>query len=298
MHVPVEQARKARAVAAERGADCALAIGGGRRSVSARRLRWSPRCRLSLCPPPTPAPKPTPIYGLTDAGSNAPDAMPVSCPRTVIYDPELSLRLPRMVSVTSGINAIAHVAEGLYAGDRNPVSDWMSREGIAALGRALPIIAREGRENDAERLVARGDALYGAWLCGAVLGSVTADCTTSCVVRWVAPSTCRMRGKYRHTDRAALAYNAPAAPAAMEAIAGALGASDGNAPAAASTSPPRSAPYRVARHRPEGSGSGAGMRTGPAGSRTRIRACWKRLASAPSCATRSWAVVRRFKTIR
>ena len=35
------------------------------------------------------------------------------------------------LSVTSGINAIAHAAEGLYAQDSNPVMDLMAEEGIA-----------------------------------------------------------------------------------------------------------------------------------------------------------------------
>ncbi len=41
-------------------------------------------------------------------------------PRTVIYDPQLTLTLPIGLTVTSGINAIAHSAEGLYAKDGNP----------------------------------------------------------------------------------------------------------------------------------------------------------------------------------
>jgi alcohol dehydrogenase class IV len=88
-------------------------------------------------------------------------------PRTVIYDPELTLGLPPDLSVTSGMNAIAHAAEGLYARDGNPIMDMMAEEGIRALAHAIPAIRR--RADDIE---ARGDALYGAWLCGAVLGNV------------------------------------------------------------------------------------------------------------------------------
>jgi maleylacetate reductase len=87
--------------------------------------------------------------------------------RTLIYDPELTLSLPVDLSATSGINAIAHAAEGLYARDINPVMDLMAEEAIRSLARALPAIHRRSDDIDA-----RGEALYGAWLCGVVLGNV------------------------------------------------------------------------------------------------------------------------------
>jgi len=88
-------------------------------------------------------------------------------PRTVIYDPELTLTLPFEFTVTSGMNAMAHAAEGLYAKDGNPVMDLMAEEGIRAIAAALPILKRDLWDIDA-----RCDALYGAWLCGTVLGNV------------------------------------------------------------------------------------------------------------------------------
>ncbi|KAF1067404.1 MAG: Maleylacetate reductase [Variovorax sp.] len=109
----------------------------------------------------------TPIYGITEAGMKKTGKDARVLPRTVIYDPELTLSLPVAMSVTSGINAIAHAAEGLYAVDANPIMDLMAVEGIAALGRALPVL-----RTSAQDVAARGDALYGAWLCGTVLGNV------------------------------------------------------------------------------------------------------------------------------
>jgi alcohol dehydrogenase class IV len=109
----------------------------------------------------------TPIYGITEAGLKKTGRDLKVLPRSVIYDPELSMGLPVGMSVTSGINAIAHAAEGLYAHDGNPIMNLLAAEGIAAMGRALPDI----RNNPAD-LNARSDALYGAWLCGTVLGHV------------------------------------------------------------------------------------------------------------------------------
>jgi alcohol dehydrogenase class IV len=149
-------------------------------------------------------------------------------PRSVIYDPELSRSLPVALSVTSGINAIAHAAEGLYAHDANPIMDLMAQEGIAALGRALPGIRRA-----ADDIEARSDALYGAWLCGSVLGNVgmalhhklchtlggSFDLPHSEVHTVVLPH--------------ALAYNAGSAPEAMRRVARALKAADGTSAAQA-----------------------------------------------------------------
>jgi len=85
----------------------------------------------------------------------------------VIYDPALTLGLPVAMSVTSGLNAMAHAIEGLYAEDRNPISSLMAVEGLKAFATSLPEVVREPKD-----LEARSQALYGAWLCGTVLGAV------------------------------------------------------------------------------------------------------------------------------
>ena len=74
----------------------------------------------------------TPIYGVTENGLKRTGTDPRVLPRTVLYDPQLSLSLPVDLSVASGINAMAHAAEGLYAVDANPVMSLMAEEGIAA----------------------------------------------------------------------------------------------------------------------------------------------------------------------
>ena len=160
----------------------------------------------------------TSIYGLTEAGVKKTGKDPRVLPRTVLYDPELSQTLPLAMSVTSGINAIAHAAEGLYAQDSNPVMDLMAVEGITAMARALPPIRKNALD-----IHARTDALYGAWLCGSVLGSVGMA---------LHHKLCHTLGGSFNLPHAevhtvvlphALAFNAGAAPIAMARIAKALG---------------------------------------------------------------------------
>ncbi|BCG04497.1 hypothetical protein PPGU19_090650 (plasmid) [Paraburkholderia sp. PGU19] len=109
----------------------------------------------------------TSIYGITEGGIKRTGRDPKVLPKTVIYDPDLTVTLPVALSVTSGINAIAHAAEALYAQDANPIISLMSEEGIGALAQAIPAIVGNALDVDA-----RAQALYGAWLCGAALGSV------------------------------------------------------------------------------------------------------------------------------
>lgn len=224
MHVPIEVARRAREVARRLGADCAVAIGGGSTTGLGKAIALDSGLPVVAIPTTYAGSEMTPVYGITEAGVKKTGRDARVVPRAVIYDPELTLTLPPAMSLSSGINAIAHAAEGLYAPDRNPVVDFMARDGIAALGRALPAICR-----DPQDLVARGDALYGAWLCGIVMGSV--GMALHHKLCHTLGGTFNLPHAECHTAVLphALAYNAPAAPAAMTAIAQALGQPDGPA---------------------------------------------------------------------
>ncbi len=219
MHVPIETAREARQVARQLGADCAVAIGGGSTTGLGKAIALDSGLPILAIPTTYAGSEMTPIYGLTEAGLKKTGKDPRVLPRTVIYDPELSRSLPVGLSVTSGINAIAHAAEGLYAQDSNPVMDLMAQEGIAAIARALPVIRKQ-----ADDIEARADALYGAWLCGTVLGNVGMA---------LHHKLCHTLGGSFNLPHAevhtvvlphAIAFNAEAAPRAMERIAKALGA--------------------------------------------------------------------------
>lgn len=217
MHVPIETAREARELARKLDADCAVAVGGGSTTGLGKAIALDSGLPILAIPTTYAGSEMTPIYGITEGGLKKTGRDAKVLPRTVIYDPELTLTLPVGLSVTSGINAIAHAAEGLYSVDSNPVMDLMAEEGIRALGRALPAIRADARD-----LEARGDALYGAWLCGIVLGNVGMA---------LHHKLCHTLGGSFNLPHAethtivlphALAYNAKAAPEAMRRIARAL----------------------------------------------------------------------------
>ena len=221
MHVPIESAREARETARRLGADCAIAIGGGSTIGLGKAIALDSGLPILAIPTTYAGSEMTPIYGLTEGGVKKTGRDERVLPRTVIYDPELTMTLPPVMSVTSGINAIAHAAEGLYSQTTNPIIDLMAQEGIGALGRALPaIVAGE------EPAAARSDALYGAWLCGTVLAGV--DMALHHKLCHTLGGSFNLPHAETHTVILphALAYNAAAAPQAMQRIATALGSSD------------------------------------------------------------------------
>jgi maleylacetate reductase len=85
----------------------------------------------------------------------------------LVYDIDMTMTLSAKMSATSGLNAIAHAVEALYAKDFNPIVLLMAEEGVRALVQSLPRLM----EKLDERL-ARIDEQYGAWLCGSCLGVV------------------------------------------------------------------------------------------------------------------------------
>jgi alcohol dehydrogenase class IV len=221
MHVPIETAEEARRIASESGADCAVAVGGGSTTGLGKAIALVSSLPILTIPTTYAGSEMTPIYGITEGGVKKTGRDNRVLPKTVIYDPLLTTGLPVGLSLTSGINAIAHAAEGLYAHDGNPIMNLLAQEGIAALGRALPLI-----KNDPHNIEARSDALYGAWLCGSVLGHVGMSlhhklCHTL-------GGTLNLPHAETHTIVLphALAYNASHAPQAMTSIANALGATD------------------------------------------------------------------------
>jgi alcohol dehydrogenase class IV len=167
MHVPIETAQEARSVARSLGADCAVAIGGGSTTGLGKAIALDSGLPILAIPTTYAGSEMTPIFGLTEGGLKRTGKDARVLPRTVIYDPQLTLTLPIALSVTSGMNAIAHAVEGLYAQDGNPIMALIAEEGIRAMASALPALKRDAMDLDA-----RSQALYSAWLCGTVLGNV------------------------------------------------------------------------------------------------------------------------------
>jgi maleylacetate reductase len=219
MHVPVAVVNAALAAVRDARADGLLSIGGGSTTGLGKMLALETALPFVAIPTTYAGSEVTPLYGTTQDGAKTTGKDSRVMPRTVIYDPSLTLDLPLNVSLASGMNALAHAAEGLYAANLNPVVRLMALEGTRALARALPGLAKAPRD-----LAVRADCLYGAWLCGLVLGNATMG---------VHHKICHVLGGFGlpHAEMHAailphaLAYNARHAPTALAGLSAALGGS-------------------------------------------------------------------------
>lgn len=167
MHTPLRVTTQALAVVEAVQADGIVAIGGGSSIGLGKAIAVRTGLPQIAIPTTYAGSEMTSILGETEDGRKVTRSDPEILPETVIYDVDLTLGLPAAMSGTSGINAIAHAIEALYARDGNPVISLLAHEAISALAGALPRIA-DAMGDEA----ARERALYGAWLSGTCLGSV------------------------------------------------------------------------------------------------------------------------------
>jgi maleylacetate reductase len=167
MHVPIETADAARLVAISLNADCCVAVGGGSTIGLGKAIALTSDLPILAIPTTFAGSEMTPIYGITAQGQKKTGRDARVLPKTVIYDPLLTLSLPAKIAGPSGMNAIAHCVEALYAQDANPITSLMAEEGIRTLAASLPRVVAKPDDLDAH-----AEALYGAWLAGACLGNV------------------------------------------------------------------------------------------------------------------------------
>lgn len=217
-HTPVEVTESALQAVQSVRADGCLAVGGGSTIGLAKAIAFRTDLPQLAIPTTFAGSEMTPILGQTEGGKKTTVSDPKILPETVIYDPELSRTMPAFIAGPSGLNAMAHAVEALYAQERNPIVSMMAEEAIRVIGEALPAL---GDDEAAEK------ALYGAWLAGTCLGAVGMA---------VHHKICHTLGgsfSLNHADVHALmlpytsAFNREAAPEAMQRIGRALGVTDG-----------------------------------------------------------------------
>lgn len=167
LHVPIEGVQRVRTAAKDHGADCIVTIGGGSTTGYGKVVALETGTPIVAVPTTYAGSEMTPIYGITSDGVKRTGRDLRVLPRVVLYDPELTTSLPASATGPSGMNALAHCLEALYAQNENPITSVMAEEGIRALAIGIP-----GSIRDPLDLEARSEALYGAYLAGAALAAV------------------------------------------------------------------------------------------------------------------------------
>jgi alcohol dehydrogenase class IV len=222
MHTPTDVTKEALERFRACNADCVVAIGGGSATGLSKAIALRTDAMQFVLPTTYAGSEMTPIIGETEGALKTTQRTPRVLPEVVLYDVELTSTLPPALSVTSGMNAIAHAAEALYAEDRNPIISLMAEQAIVAFNRALPAIVADPHSQPA-----RTGALYGAWLSGMCLGSV--GMALHHKLCHVLGGTFNLPHAETHTVVLphAFAFNAAAAPEASWAVCRALGVKDG-----------------------------------------------------------------------
>jgi len=167
LHVPKQVAQEG--VAAARGADGLVAAGGGAAIGLAKIIARDLGLPIIAVPTTYSGSEATAIWGLSEGEQKFTGKDARVLPRTIIYDPELTLALPAAVSAASGMNAIAHCVEGFWVADRTPFLMALASDALQRFATHLPRVVADGTDR-----AARAECLVAAWLAGVVLASGTA----------------------------------------------------------------------------------------------------------------------------
>ena len=220
-HVPTELAAAATQRAA--GADVLVAVGGGSATGLAKAIARETGLAILAVPTTYAGSEMTSIWGLTDDRGKTTGRDPQVLPATVVYDAGLTVSLPPTISGPSGLNALAHALEALYAPDVTPEMSTVAGEAMASLAASLPRVVTAPDDLDA-----RAQALYGAWLAGWTLGATTMGLHHK--LAHVLGGSYRLPHAGTHSALLpqVAAFNASAAPAAFNRAADALGVDSGD----------------------------------------------------------------------
>ena len=218
VHVPEPVVTEALRVADHSGADGYLAVGGGSAIGVAKAMALETGAPMVAVPTTYSGSEMTHVWGVTSAGGKRTGRDDRVAPRGVIYDPELLAGLPSPLGAESGVNALAHAVEALYAPDRTPLSTLLAEEGIRALGEGLPGLLRRP-----EDLTHPSTTLRGAHLAGWALDLTTMGLQHK--LAHVLGGTFDLPHARVHAILLphVVAWNGPAAPGAMRRLVRALG---------------------------------------------------------------------------
>ncbi|MFI6019441.1 maleylacetate reductase [Streptomyces sp. NPDC051287] len=166
MHVPAEVAARARAAAAERDVDALVSVGGGSATGLAKAVALTSGLPIVAVPTTYAGSEATAVWGLTEDSVKTTGTDPRVLPRAVVYDATLTLSLPVGLSVASGLNALAHCVDSMWAPRTDPIDQALAAEGVRALRTGLPLVVKDPRALDG-----REQTLYGAYLAAAAFAS-------------------------------------------------------------------------------------------------------------------------------
>jgi maleylacetate reductase len=168
IHVPKAVADSGLAAAGATKADGLIAVGGGSAIGLAKFIARDTGLPILAVPTTYSGSEATPIWGMSDGDRKMTGRAAKVLPRTIVYDPELTLALPPKVTAASAMNAMAHCVMGLWSPERTPVTMAFATEAMRRFGDHLARAVSDGSD-----IVARSECLIASWLAGTVLTAGT-----------------------------------------------------------------------------------------------------------------------------
>ncbi|WP_230196758.1 maleylacetate reductase [Streptomyces coriariae] len=228
MHVPVEVAARALQAAAGAEADVLVSVGGGSTTGLAKAVALTIGLPIVAVPTTYAGSEATNVWGLTEGETKTTGVDRKVLPASVVYDAGLLTTLPGEMTVASGLNAMAHCVDSMWAPRADPIDRALAQEGIRALATGLPAVA-----DDSTSVEGIEQTLYGAYLAAVAFASAGSG---------MHHKICHVLGGMFNLPHAqthavvlpyVLAFNAPHAPEAEARVARAFGTDTANAGLAA-----------------------------------------------------------------
>jgi maleylacetate reductase len=152
--------------AAEQAGDGIVALGGGSAIDLGKAISAEADLPLVSVPTTYAGAEWTPYFGVRDPERKMRGGGAGAHLRAAVYEPELTLSLPRPETVGTAMNALAHCAEAMYAEGHNAAADAHAVQGASLIGEWLPRVVEQPHD-----LQARTKLLEGAMHAGAALGA-------------------------------------------------------------------------------------------------------------------------------
>jgi maleylacetate reductase len=165
-HVPIGKVEQARTVARNNSIDLLVSVGGGSTTGLAKAIALTTGIPIVAVPTTYAGSEATNVWGITESARKTTGVDDKVLPITVIYDVDLTLSLPLSISIASGMNAMAHCIDSMWAPRADPLNTALAAEGIRALAAGLSSV-----KSDAYNAAAREQLLYGAYLAGVAFAS-------------------------------------------------------------------------------------------------------------------------------
>jgi len=209
------------AAAAEHAGDGVVAVGGGSAIDLGKAISAAADVPVVSVPTTYAGAEWTSFYGIRDPERKMRGGGAGAHLGGVVYEPELTLSLPRAETVGTALNALAHSAEALYVEGHNREADEHALTGARLIGEWLPRVVATPQDLDARTKLLEGAMHAGMALGGSMLalGHAMAQALGG---RYGLPHG----AMNALTLPAALRFNAAIAPDALRRFGEALGTDD------------------------------------------------------------------------